>query len=159
MLFSLSLPETANPGLKYGSENTKELLYTTPNEKNKAVQIFGSEPEIMGEAAKVISEYADIIDINMGCPAPKVVKNGDGSKLLLNLDLVGQIVEAVVKAVTEYIGVPYTVTDNENYYKVKSGDTLGGIAKKYRVSVKNLQKWNKLSCTTIRMGQKLKIYK
>jgi membrane-bound lytic murein transglycosylase D len=45
------------------------------------------------------------------------------------------------------------------YYKVKSGDTLGGIAKKYRVSVKNIQKWNKLSSTTIRVGQKLKIYK
>jgi membrane-bound lytic murein transglycosylase D len=45
------------------------------------------------------------------------------------------------------------------YYKVKSGDTLGAIAKKYRVSVKNLQKWNKLSSTTIRIGQKLKIYK
>ena len=56
------------------------------------MQIFGSEPEIMGQAAKVISEIADIVDINMGCPAPKVVKNGDGSKLLLDLDLARKII-------------------------------------------------------------------
>lgn len=51
----------------------------------------------MGQATKIVEKYADIIDINMGCPAPKVVKNGDGSKLLLNLELIGQIVEEVVK--------------------------------------------------------------
>ena len=60
-------------------------------------QIFGSDPKIMGEVAKMISNDADIIDINMGCPAPKVVKNGDGSKLLQSPNLVGDIVKEVVK--------------------------------------------------------------
>ena len=62
------------------------------------VQIFGSDIECLSYAASKVSKDFDIVDINMGCPAPKVVKNGDGSKLLQNLDLVGQIVEEVVKA-------------------------------------------------------------
>ena len=61
------------------------------------MQIFGSDPITMGKSAKFISNYCDVVDINMGCPAPKVVKNGDGSKLLLNLDLVKNIVEEVRK--------------------------------------------------------------
>jgi len=59
----------------------------------------------MGETAKIVEQYGDIIDINMGCPAPKVVKNGDGSKLLLNLKLVGQIVEQVVKNTSKPVTV------------------------------------------------------
>ncbi len=59
----------------------------------------------MGEAAKKVEQYGDIIDINMGCPAPKVVKNGDGSKLLLNLELIGQIVNSVVEKTTKPITV------------------------------------------------------
>ena len=62
-----------------------------------SMQIFGSEPEVMGEASKYISEIADIVDINMGCPAPKVVKNGDGSKLLLDLKNAEEIIKQVVK--------------------------------------------------------------
>ena len=62
-----------------------------------AIQIFGSDIQAMEYAAGYVSNMADIIDINMGCPAPKVVKNGDGSKLLLNLELVKEIVNAVVK--------------------------------------------------------------
>ncbi len=69
------------------------------------MQIFGSDPAVMAESAKFLNDKADIIDINMGCPAPKVVKNGDGSKLLLDLELVYEIVSAVVKAST----VPVTV--------------------------------------------------
>ena len=69
------------------------------------MQIFGSDPTVMAESAKYLNYKADIIDINMGCPAPKVVKNGDGSKLLLDLDLVYEIVSSVVKAST----VPVTV--------------------------------------------------
>ncbi len=65
------------------------------------MQIFGSEPQIMGQAAKVISEIADIVDINMGCPAPKVVKNGDGSRLLLNLELAREIMAQVVQNSTK----------------------------------------------------------
>lgn len=69
------------------------------------MQIFGSDVESLAFAAKKVSKDFDIVDINMGCPAPKVVKNGDGSKLLQNLDLVGSIVEEVSKASS----VPVTV--------------------------------------------------
>ena len=70
----------------HNDEKTKKLLNTEGEKKPIAVQIFGSDIESMVFAAKYVEKIADIIDINMGCPAPKVVKNGDGSKLLLNLD-------------------------------------------------------------------------
>ena len=69
------------------------------------MQIFGSDPQTMGYAAKEVSKIADIIDINMGCPAPKVVKNGDGSKLLLDL----KKAEEIIKSVVENSSVPVTV--------------------------------------------------
>ena len=81
----------------YNDEKTKLLLHSVEEEKPLAVQIFGSDIEAMKCATEKVSNFADIIDINMGCPAPKVVKNGDGSKLLLNLDLVNNIVKEVVK--------------------------------------------------------------
>ncbi len=84
--------------LFYGDEKTKKLLNMRNEKRPIAVQIFGSDVEAMVYATKYLQDKADIIDINMGCPAPKVVKNGDGSKLLLNLDLVGEIVTAVVEA-------------------------------------------------------------
>ena len=83
--------------LLYNDDKTKLLLKTCKKEKPLAVQIFGSDLEAIAYASKYVSEFADIVDINMGCPAPKVVKNGDGSKLLLDLDLVRQIVETAVK--------------------------------------------------------------
>jgi len=86
----------SSKGLFYKDEKTKQLLKREGEKGPVAVQIFGSSPETMAYAARYVSEYADIIDINMGCPAPKVVKNGDGSKLLLNIPLIGEIVEAVV---------------------------------------------------------------
>lgn len=87
----------SSKALFYNDKKTKKLLNVEGEERPIAFQIFGSDPEVMGEVAKIISEDADIIDINMGCPAPKVVKNGDGSKLLLSPDLIGQIVAKVVK--------------------------------------------------------------
>ena len=81
----------------YNDEKTKQLLNIEEEKRPIAFQIFGSDPKIMGEVAKMISDDADIIDINMGCPAPKVVKNGDGSKLLQNPMLVEQIVQQVVQ--------------------------------------------------------------
>ena len=87
----------SSKALFYGDEKTKKLLDTNEDEKPLSIQIFGSDPEIMAQGAKIVENIADIIDINMGCPAPKVVKNGDGSKLLLNLELAGNIIEAVVK--------------------------------------------------------------
>lgn len=81
----------------YEDEKTKAMLKMEEKERPISMQIFGNEPNIMGKAGAIVSEFADILDINMGCPAPKVVKNGDGSKLLLNLDLVEEITKVVVK--------------------------------------------------------------
>ena len=81
----------------YNDEKTLKMLNMEGEKRPIVVQIFGSDPEVMAKATEYLNDKADIIDINMGCPAPKVVKNGDGSKLLLDLELVGKIVEAVVK--------------------------------------------------------------
>lgn len=78
-----------------------QLMLKTIDEKPISMQIFGSEPESMGEAAKKLCEKCDILDINMGCPAPKVVKNGDGSKLLTDLGLAKAVIQAVVKNATK----------------------------------------------------------
>lgn len=108
-------------GLFYNDEKTKLLLDIKEEKRPIAVQIFGNDVEAMKYAAKYVSEFADIVDINMGCPAPKVVKNGDGSKLLLDLDLAGKIAEEVVKSST----VPVTVKirkgwDNKNIVAVEA---------------------------------------
>lgn len=91
----------------HNDTKTKKLLKIDVSERPIAVQIFGSDIETMVFAAKYIESIADIIDINMGCPAPKVVKNGDGSKLLLNLDLAENIVKGVVKAVKKPVTVKF----------------------------------------------------
>ena len=86
-------------GLHYHSRNTADLLRTDDGEKPIAVQLFGSEPEIMAEAAAMpLLEKFDIIDINMGCPVPKVVNNGEGSALMKEPKLARTIVRAVVNA-------------------------------------------------------------
>ena len=86
-------------GLKYGSENTKELLYTTEQEGLTAVQIFGSDPQIMRTACESKDlEKFPIVDINMGCPVPKIYKNGEGSALLENPQLAEKIVTECVKS-------------------------------------------------------------
>lgn len=87
-------------GLYYKSEKTYSLLNISETEKYSAAQIFGSDPHIMAKVAEEISKRDDIclIDINMGCPAPKIVKNGEGSALMLNPELAGQIVKEVKKA-------------------------------------------------------------
>lgn len=85
-------------GLYYGSQKTEELLRIHPKEHPIGVQIFGSEPEVMGLMAQKISmQDIDIIDINMGCPAPKIVKNGQGCALMKDMDRVRKVVRAVVK--------------------------------------------------------------
>ena len=81
----------------YHDEKTLKMIVSNDEKRPISMQIFGSDPITMGKSAKFISNYCDVVDINMGCPAPKVVKNGDGSKLLLNLDLVKNIVEEVRK--------------------------------------------------------------
>lgn len=88
----------SSKGIFYDDKKTDLLLNMKDEKRPIAVQIFGNDVEAMKYAANYVSEFADIVDINMGCPAPKVVKNGDGSKLLLNLPLVEEIVSEVVKA-------------------------------------------------------------
>ena len=95
----------SSKGLYYNDKKTEKLLNMNGEERPVSVQIFGNDPEIMAEAAKKIESQADIIDINMGCPAPKVVKNNEGSKLLLDENLVYNIVHEVRKK----IGKPLTV--------------------------------------------------
>lgn len=84
--------------LCYDDENTKKMLKIEDEEHPIAVQIFGSDPEFMGKAAAIMNEYPnEILDINMGCPAPKVIKNGDGSALMRNPKLAAEVLESVVK--------------------------------------------------------------
>lgn len=95
----------SSKALYYNDEKTKQLLKMDGEKRPISAQIFGSDIESMAYSANYVSKIADIVDINMGCPAPKVVKNGDGSKLLLDLDKVYEIVRAVVKSSS----VPVTV--------------------------------------------------
>ena len=84
--------------LCYDDENTKKMLRMDKDEHPVAVQIFGSDPEFMGKAAIIMNQYPnEILDINMGCPAPKVIKNGDGSALMRNPKLAAEVLTAVVK--------------------------------------------------------------
>ena len=92
-------------GLMYGNEHTEDLLHTTEYEKVKAVQLFGSDPEILARAAesRELGKF-DIVDINMGCPVKKIVSNNEGSALLKNPSLAADIVRAVRRS-----GKPVTV--------------------------------------------------
>lgn len=97
--------------LHYGDKKTAELLKTSDAEAPLCVQIFGSDPAVMAEGAqKALSTGAKIVDINMGCPAPKVANNGDGSSLLKDVELIGKI----VRSVSDVAGVPVTC-------KIRSG--------------------------------------
>lgn len=88
--------------LCYDDENTKKMLKIEEEEHPVAVQIFGSDPEFMGRAAQIMNQYPnEILDINMGCPAPKVVKNGDGSALMKNPKLAEEVLKSVVKNSTK----------------------------------------------------------
>lgn len=96
--------------LYYGSENTEELMKISQEEKPVAVQMFGNDPYIM---AKVCEDYFNknddicLVDINMGCPAPKIVRNGEGSALMKSPDLAAQIVREVKKASVKPVTVKF----------------------------------------------------
>ena len=86
--------------ISFHNKNTESLMEIDPLEHPVSLQLFGSEPELMAEVAKSIEERPfDILDINMGCPVPKVVNNGEGSALLKNPELIGRIIKAVSGAV------------------------------------------------------------
>lgn len=108
-------------GICYSDRKTAELCTVTDGERPMAVQLFGSEPDFMAEAVKIVLDFKpDIIDINMGCPVPKVVGTGAGSALMKDIRLAADITEAAVKAAGE---VPVTV-------KIRSGwsaDTVNAV--------------------------------
>ena len=112
---------TSSKGISLGDKKSAELLFCGDTERPIASQLFGREPETMAEAARKAVEFRpDFIDINMGCPAPKVAGNGGGSALMKNPKLAEEIVSAVVKAVN----VPVTVKmrtgwDNDNINAVE----------------------------------------
>ena len=115
----------SSKALYYNDEKTKQLLKMDGEKRPVSAQIFGSDIESMAYGATYVSKIADIVDINMGCPAPKVVKNGDGSKLLLDLDKVYEIVKTVVKNST----VPVTVKirkgwDNDHIVAVEAAKVI-----------------------------------
>ena len=103
--------------IKYNNRNTDILLKTSEREHPSMIQLFGSDPEIMGEIAKRVEELDfDIIDLNMGCPVPKVVNNGEGSALMKEPVLAGHIIEKMATAVKK----PVTV-------KIRSGFSSSAI--------------------------------
>ena len=90
----------------YNNKNTEELLTIDPREGLVSLQLFGSEPELMGEMAKRIEDRGfGILDFNMGCPVPKVVNNGEGSALMKNPVLAGKIIESMAKAISKPVTV------------------------------------------------------
>ena len=103
----------SSKGLFYDDKKTEKLLNMKNEKRPVAVQIFGNDIEAMVYSAKKVSKIANLIDINMGCPAPKVVKNGDGSKLMLDIELSRKIIQAVV----ENSSVPVTVKIRKGWDK------------------------------------------
>ncbi len=94
--------------LLYKNRNTKPLLETKPEERPVAVQLFGSDPEIMSEMALMLEEGPyDIIDVNMGCPVPKIVNNGEGSALMKNPKLAGEILSAMTRKLKKPVTVKF----------------------------------------------------
>lgn len=107
-------------GLYYRNEKTKEMLKIAPDEHPMALQLFGSDPDITAWGAKIMEQAGpDFIDINMGCPMQKVVKNGDGSALMKNIPLAAAVIRAMVKAVQ----TPVTVKMRLGW----SRDTLNAV--------------------------------
>lgn len=121
-------------GLYYGSRRTRDLMATHPDEGDLSLQLFGHEPEIL---AKVITEVVNpredfvALDLNMGCPAPKIVKNGDGSALMKNSILAGRVMRAMVKASTKPVTLKYRLGwdhDSINYLEIGRIAQEEGIA-------------------------------
>ena len=100
----------------YRNKNTEELLTIHPEEGPVSLQLFGSDPKIVSEMAKQIEERPfSILDLNMGCPVPKVVNNGEGSALMKNPKLAGEIITAVAKAICKPVTVKIRAGFDENH--------------------------------------------
>lgn len=122
-------------GLHYKDKKTAALLKTNQTEAPLIVQLFGNDPEIMAESAKTLESMGvSYLDINMGCPAPKIVKNGDGCALMKNEKLAGKIAETVVQAVSVPVSVKFRAgwdTDSQNavsFAKVMECSGVSAIA-------------------------------
>lgn len=120
-------------GLFYRGQKSEQLLYVDPQEKPVAFQVFGSEPEIMAFTAKKLDSYENaILDVNMGCPVPKIVKNGDGSALLKNLDLIHDLIAAMVantsKPVTAKIRIGFDSHSINAVETAKAVEAAGAAA-------------------------------
>lgn len=119
-------------GLYYGDRKTPLLTYIPDGAGPAAIQIFGSEPDVMEYAAAKLDSLPNVIlDINMGCPVPKVVRNGDGSALMQNPDLVHDVVAAAVKGSTKPVTVKIRkgfTDDNINAAEVARAAEAGGAA-------------------------------
>lgn len=120
-------------GLVYQDKKTHKIIDMYEGESPKVVQIFGSDAKILKQVVQRLceSDGVDIIDINMGCPAPKIVKNGDGSKLLESLDKVEEIIKEVMSVATK----PITIKTRKGYYKDKpTAVEVAKICQRYGVS-------------------------
>ena len=118
----------------YKNKNTEDLMTIDPGEHPVSLQLFGSDPEILGQIAAQIEERPfDILDFNMGCPVPKVVNNGEGSALMKDPHLVREIVTSMVKAVKKPVTVKIRKGFNEEsanaveIARLKAGDKVYGV--------------------------------
>ena len=94
-------------GIFYKNKNNKMILQTAPDEHPVAVQLFGSDPVIMASMAERIAEDFDIIDVNMGCPVPKIINNGEGSALMKTPELAGRILSTMVRVLSKPVTVKF----------------------------------------------------
>ena len=119
-------------GLWYKDKNTDRLLEILDGEAPVAYQIFGHEPEIMAEAARMLNDRRHVLlDINMGCPVPKIVRNGEGSALMREPELAQRVVEAVVSASVKPVTVKIRAGWNDaekNAVEVAQAIEAGGAS-------------------------------
>ena len=119
----------------YNNRNTKELMQIHPQERPAAIQLFGSDPDIMAQiAARVEDGPYDFIDVNMGCPVPKVVNNGEGSALMKNPKQAEKVLSAMVKAVKKPVTVKFRKGFNDTsvnaveFAKMAEGSGVAAVA-------------------------------
>lgn len=137
----------SSKGLFYNDGKTNQLLNMESEVRPIAVQIFGNDIEAMKEATKQVSKIADIIDINMGCPAPKIVKNGDGCKLMQNLELARDIIKAVVENANKEIA------DNQNERVKEIQNKTISQNLRVPVTVKMRKGWDRENVTAIELAK------
>jgi nifR3 family TIM-barrel protein len=124
----------SDKAIVHGNKRTLEMLYVDEREKPLSLQIFGGDKETLVEAAKVVDQHtnADIIDINMGCPVPKITKCDAGARLLLDPNKIEEVVSAVVNAVSKPVTVKMRIGwDEQHVYAVenaKAVERAGGQA-------------------------------